>query len=58
MTVILLNDCPKYYKFEVENKLKSIALSVEYYLESYKNKTTLDFNKVSKDFAIFIIKSK
>ncbi|MDP4127563.1 MAG: ATP-binding protein [Bacillota bacterium] len=39
----------KYYKYEVENKLKSIAFSIEYYL--LKSDTKINYDDIAKDYA-------
>lgn len=41
----------KYYKDEVENKLKSIGFSIEYYLLKSENKTDFDLDLFAKDYA-------
>lgn len=41
----------KYYKYEVENKLKSIGFSIEYYLLKSENKPELDLDLFAKDYA-------
>lgn len=42
----------KYYKTEVENKLESIGLSIQYYLLQSKASSQIDYDKLAKDFAI------
>ncbi len=41
----------KYYKTEVENKLESIGLSIQYYLLQSKALSQIDYDKLAKDFA-------
>jgi len=40
----------KYYKDEVENKLQSIALSLEYFLLENKNQSELDYDRLAEDY--------
>lgn len=41
----------KYYKTEVENKLESIGLSIQYYLLQSNTSSQMDYDKLAKDFA-------
>ena len=41
----------KYYKTEVENKLESIGLSIQYYLLQSNVSSQMDYDKLAKDFA-------
>ena len=41
----------KYYKAEVENKLESIGLSIEYSLLQTDASSRIDYDKLAKDFA-------
>lgn len=40
----------KYYKAEVENKLKSIAFSLEYLLQETPTDTSLDYENLARDY--------
>lgn len=50
VSVIFTSDITgKYYKYEVENKLESVGLSIEYYL--LDSNRQLDYNSIAKDYA-------
>lgn len=52
LTVIFTTQISKrYYKFEVENKLESIGISIQYYLLHNTSGLQLDYNQLAEDFA-------
>jgi len=52
LTVIFTTQISKrYYKFEVENKLESIGISIQYYLLNNTSGQQLDYNQLAEDFA-------
>lgn len=52
LTVIFTTQISKkYYKLEVENKLESIGISIQYYLLSNASGTDLNYNQLAEDFA-------
>ncbi|WP_010252630.1 two-component system histidine kinase PnpS [Acetivibrio cellulolyticus] len=52
LTVIFTSQISKkYYKSEVENKLKNIGFSIQYYLLNLSDESMIDYNFIAKDFA-------
>lgn len=53
LTVIFTSQISKkYYKSEVENKLKSIGFSMQYYLLNYNSPSKIDYDFLAKDFIV------
>ena len=52
LTVIFTTQISKrYYKSEVENKLESIGISIQYYLLQHSSSSPIDYNQLAEDFA-------